>query len=89
MSRSAFAVRFTQNMGLSPIDDRAHRRMTLVMAALATPTLPMMQIAEFLRAIPCTVSGRTRSVNRSLIQSDLCINTYIDHPIACIEIKAC
>ena len=46
MSRSAFAARFTDIIGMPPIDYLAHWRMTLAKAALASSTLPMTEIAE-------------------------------------------
>jgi len=46
MSRSAFAARFTQIIGLPPIDYLANWRMTLAKAALASSNLPMTEIAE-------------------------------------------
>jgi AraC-like DNA-binding protein len=46
MSRSAFAARFTQMIGVSPIDYLAQWRITLAKDALAASTLPMAEIAE-------------------------------------------
>jgi len=46
MSRSAFAARFAQIMGTSPIDYLANWRMTLAKAALASSNAPMTEIAE-------------------------------------------
>lgn len=46
MSRSAFAARFTHMIGVPPIDYLANWRMTLAKEALASSTLPMVEIAE-------------------------------------------
>jgi AraC-like DNA-binding protein len=46
MSRSAFAARFTQIIGMPPIDYLAHWRITLAKQALASSTMPMAEIAE-------------------------------------------
>lgn len=46
MSRSAFAARFTQMIGVSPIDYLAQWRITLAKDALAASILPMAEIAE-------------------------------------------
>ena len=46
MSRSAFAARFTQIIGIPPIDYLANWRMTLAKQALASSKLPMTEIAE-------------------------------------------
>ena len=46
MSRSAFAARFTQIIGMPPIDYLANWRMTLAKAALASSNVPMAEIAE-------------------------------------------
>jgi AraC-like DNA-binding protein len=46
MSRSAFAARFTQFIGVPPIDYLANWRMTLAKAALASSNRPMVEIAE-------------------------------------------
>jgi AraC-like DNA-binding protein len=46
MSRSAFAARFTQVIGLPPIDYLAQWRMTLAKAALASSAAPLAEIAE-------------------------------------------
>jgi AraC-like DNA-binding protein len=46
MSRSAFAARFTQILGMPPIDYLANWRITLAKAALASSNAPMVEIAE-------------------------------------------
>jgi AraC-like DNA-binding protein len=46
MSRSAFASRFAQLVGLPPIEYLANWRMTLAKSALASSDLPMADIAE-------------------------------------------
>ncbi len=46
MSRSAFAARFTQIIGMPPIDYLANWRITLAKAALASSNMPMVAIAE-------------------------------------------
>jgi len=46
MSRSAFAARFTQIIGIPPIDYLANWRITLAKAALASSNVPMVEIAE-------------------------------------------
>ena len=46
MSRSAFASRFVQMVGLPPIEYLANWRMTLAKSALASSDLPMVDIAE-------------------------------------------
>ncbi len=46
MSRSAFAARFTQIIGIPPIDYLANWRITLAKAALASSSVPMVEIAE-------------------------------------------
>jgi AraC-like DNA-binding protein len=46
MSRSAFAARFTQIIGMPPIDYLANWRITLAKAALASSNVPMVEIAE-------------------------------------------
>jgi AraC-like DNA-binding protein len=46
MSRSAFASRFTNIMGLPPIDYLSNWRISLAKAALASSNLPMTEIAE-------------------------------------------
>jgi len=46
MSRSAFASRFLQLVGIPPIEYLANWRMTLAKSALATAEVPMSEIAE-------------------------------------------
>jgi transcriptional regulator GlxA family with amidase domain len=46
MSRSAFAARFTQIIGMPPIDYLANWRITLAKAALASSNVPIVEIAE-------------------------------------------
>ncbi len=46
MSRSAFAARFTQMLGMPPIDYLANWRLTLAKDALAAANKPMTEIAE-------------------------------------------
>ncbi len=46
MSRSAFAARFTQIIGIPPIDYLGNWRITLAKAALASSKAPMVEIAE-------------------------------------------
>ncbi len=46
MSRSAFALRFVQLVGVPPIEYLANWRMTLAKSALASAEVPMMDIAE-------------------------------------------
>jgi len=46
MSRSAFASRFAETVGVPPIEYLAHWRMTLAKSALATSEVPMIDIAE-------------------------------------------
>jgi AraC-like DNA-binding protein len=46
MSRSAFAARFTQIIGMPPIDYLTNWRLTLAKAALASSDKPMVEIAE-------------------------------------------
>ncbi len=46
MSRSAFAARFTQIIGVPPIDYLANWRLTLAKEALASAKVPMAEIAE-------------------------------------------
>ena len=46
MSRSAFASRFAQLVGVPPIEYLANWRMTLAKSALASADLPMAEIAE-------------------------------------------
>jgi AraC-like DNA-binding protein len=46
MSRSAFAARFTQIIGVPPIDYLSNWRITLAKAALASSNVPMVEIAE-------------------------------------------
>lgn len=46
MSRSAFVARFTQFIGMPPIDDLAGWRITLAKEALAASTVPLVEIAE-------------------------------------------
>jgi AraC-like DNA-binding protein len=45
MSRSAFAARFTNILGMSPIDYLANWRITLAKATLASANVPMAEIA--------------------------------------------
>jgi AraC-like DNA-binding protein len=46
MSRSAFAARFNDFIGMPPIDYLAHWRITLAKEALASSKRPMAEIAE-------------------------------------------
>lgn len=46
MSRSAFASRFAETVGVPPIEYLANWRMTLAKSALATSEAPMIEIAE-------------------------------------------
>ena len=46
MSRSAFASRFAQLVGVPPIEYLANWRMTLAKSALASSEVPMADIAE-------------------------------------------
>jgi AraC-like DNA-binding protein len=46
MSRSALALRFTQIVGVPPIEYLANWRMTLAKSALASADVPMVEIAE-------------------------------------------
>lgn len=46
MSRSAFAARFLQFVGVPPIEYLANWRMTLAKSALASAEVPMIEIAE-------------------------------------------
>jgi AraC-like DNA-binding protein len=46
MSRSALASRFTEIVGIPPIEYLANWRMTLAKSALASADLPMTDIAE-------------------------------------------
>jgi AraC-like DNA-binding protein len=46
MSRSAFAARFVQLVGIPPIEYLANWRITLAKSALATSEMPMMDVAE-------------------------------------------
>jgi len=46
MSRSAFALRFVQLVGVPPIEYLANWRMTLAKSALASTEVPMMDIAQ-------------------------------------------
>ena len=46
MSRSAFASRFAETVGVPPIEYLANWRMTLAKSALATSEVPMIDIAE-------------------------------------------
>jgi AraC-like DNA-binding protein len=46
MSRSAFAARFLQLVGVPPIEYLSHWRMTLAKSALASADVPMAEIAE-------------------------------------------
>jgi AraC-like DNA-binding protein len=46
MSRSAFASRFAETVGVPPIEYLANWRMTLAKSALASSEVPMIDIAE-------------------------------------------
>jgi AraC-like DNA-binding protein len=46
MSRSAFAARFADTVGLPPMDYLFNWRMTLARAALTSSKVPMVQVAE-------------------------------------------
>ena len=67
MSRSAFAARFTEIVGPSPIEYLAHWRMTLAKAALASPSRPMTEIAEIAgyRSVSAFSTGFKRATGMS------------------------
>lgn len=76
MSRSAFAAKFSETVGVPPIDYLAGWRMSLAKAALASATQPLSDIAElagyksvsafstaFSRALGCSPTAYSRHAN--------------------------